>query len=66
MITLHQITSRDPVTIMRDAPLGQIVALMEKHGIRRLPVMRGTAAIRIGPRPPRRNPAVLASRPSAK
>ena len=31
----------DPITVTEDTPLDKIVLLMERHGIKRLPVIRG-------------------------
>ena len=37
---VEQVMSREVVTVTEDAPLGQVVALMELHHIRRVPVMQ--------------------------
>ena len=36
-----EIMTPDPITVTEDTPLDKIVLLMERHGIKRLPVMRG-------------------------
>src|SRR5579871_791511 len=37
---VEQIMAREPVTVTEDTPLEELVNLMEKHDIKRLPVMR--------------------------
>lgn len=37
---VHEVMTADPYTITEDTPLEDIVKLMERHGIKRLPVMR--------------------------
>lgn len=41
------IMTRDPITVEEETPLGELVRLMEKHDIKRLPVMRGKAPVGI-------------------
>jgi CBS domain-containing protein len=41
------VMTRDPVTVEEDTPLDELVRLMEKHGIKRLPVMRGKTLVGI-------------------
>ena len=36
----HEVMTRDPVTVEEDAPLDAIAALLEKHRIKRVPVVR--------------------------
>lgn len=43
--TVGQIMSREVATVAEDAPLGEIVAVMERHGIKRVPVIRGEAVV---------------------
>src|SRR5512141_1815081 len=38
---IAEIMTPDPLTVTEDTPLEQIADLMEKNGIKRLPVMRG-------------------------
>jgi len=35
-----EVMTANPVTVAEDAPLGRVAALMEEHGIKRVPVMR--------------------------
>jgi CBS domain-containing protein len=44
---VSDVMTRDPLTVTEDAPLEQIVALMESHRIKRLPVMRGEEIVGI-------------------
>jgi CBS domain-containing protein len=44
---VHEIMTRDPRTISESMPVEEIVQLMERHRIRRLPVMRGDAVVGI-------------------
>ena len=41
------VMTRDPVTVEEDTPLDELVRLMETHGIKRLPVMRGKTLVGI-------------------
>jgi CBS domain-containing protein len=41
------VMTRDPVTVEEETPLDQLVRLMETHGIKRLPVMRGKTLVGI-------------------
>jgi CBS domain-containing protein len=38
---VEDVMTRDPVTVDEETPLEELVRLMEKHGIKRLPVMSG-------------------------
>jgi CBS domain-containing protein len=40
---VEDVMTRDPVTVEEETPLGEIVHLMEKKGIKRIPVMRGNS-----------------------
>lgn len=40
-----EIMTRGPVTIAEDTPLAEIVDLMERHHVKRLPVMRGDSLV---------------------
>jgi CBS domain-containing protein len=42
-----EIMTPDPITVMEDTPLDKIVFLMERHGIKRLPVIRGDQLVGI-------------------
>ena len=42
-----EIMTPDPVTVTEDTPLDKIVLLMERHGIKRLPVMRSDQLVGI-------------------
>src|SRR6478672_3009719 len=42
-----EIMTTDPVTIAEETPLDEIVRLMEKHSIKRLPVIRGDKVVGI-------------------
>jgi len=42
-----EIMTPDPITVTEEAPLDKIVLLMERHGIKRLPVMRGDQIVGI-------------------
>jgi CBS domain-containing protein len=44
---VHQIMTADPLIVNEDAPLDEIVHTMEKHRIKRLPVVRGEAVVGI-------------------
>lgn len=44
---VEDVMTRDPVTVTEDTPLDELVHLMEKHHIKRLPVMRGKAVVGI-------------------
>jgi CBS domain-containing protein len=44
---VDEVMTTDIHTITEDAPLDDVVALMEKHRIKRLPVMRGGELVRI-------------------
>ena len=44
---VDDIMSRDPVTVAEDAPLRDVVRLMEKRQIKRVPVMRGEQVVGI-------------------
>ena len=39
--------TRDPITVSEQTPLSELVELMEKHGIKRLPVMSGRVLVGI-------------------
>jgi CBS domain-containing protein len=45
--TVGEVMSRNVVTIREDAQLEEAVSLMERHGIKRLPVIEGEALIGI-------------------
>src|SRR5690348_4451670 len=38
---VEDVMTRDPITVGEETPLGDLVGLMEKNGIKRLPVMSG-------------------------
>lgn len=38
---VHEVMTREVCTVSEDAPLSDVVGLMEKHHIKRLPVMKG-------------------------
>jgi CBS domain-containing protein len=38
---VEEVMTREPVTVTEDTPLDEVVRLMERHRIKRLPVMRG-------------------------
>jgi predicted transcriptional regulator len=42
-----EIMTPDPITVVEDTPLDKIVLLMERHGIKRLPVIRGEQLVGI-------------------
>jgi len=42
-----EIMTPDPIAVTEDTPLDKIVLLMERHGIKRLPVMRGDQLVGI-------------------
>jgi CBS domain-containing protein len=42
-----EVMTRDPVTVSEDTPLEEIVELMERKRVKRLPVMRGTQPVGI-------------------
>ncbi len=44
---ISEVMTRDPITITEDAPLDEIVTLMETNGVKRLPVMSGTKLVGI-------------------
>jgi CBS domain-containing protein len=44
---VEEIMARDPVTVTEDAQLEELVALMEKHDIKRLPVMQNDRLVGI-------------------
>lgn len=70
----RDIMTREVISVGEDAPLAQIAALLDRHGIKRLPVMRGerlvgivsradlvqalAAQARVAPRPPRDDAAI--------
>ena len=43
----EEIMTSNPVTVDEDTPLGELVGLMEKHDIKRLPVIRGEKLVGI-------------------
>ena len=43
----EEIMTSNPVTVGEDTPLGELVGLMEKHDIKRLPVIRGEKLVGI-------------------
>jgi CBS domain-containing protein len=45
--TVGEIMTLNPLTVTEDTPLDQIAALMESHGIKRLPVVRGDCLVGI-------------------
>lgn len=44
---VREVMSSDPVTVAEETPLEDVVALMEKHSIKRVPVIRGTKVVGI-------------------
>jgi CBS domain-containing protein len=40
-----EIMTKDPVTIIEDTPLADVVAIMEAHRVKRLPVLRGDSLV---------------------
>ncbi len=44
---VSEVMTREPVTITEDTPLEEIVRMMEKHDVKRLPVMRGETLVGI-------------------
>ena len=44
---ISEVMTRDPLTIIEDTPLEEIVTSMETNGVKRLPVMRGNQLIGI-------------------
>ena len=44
---VQDVMTRDPVTVQEDTNLDELVHLMEKHGVHRLPVMRGRTLVGI-------------------
>jgi CBS domain-containing protein len=44
---VHEVMTPDPVTVSEDTPLDEIVALMEKRQIKRVPVLRGQQIVGI-------------------
>jgi CBS domain-containing protein len=45
--TVAEVMTPDPVTVTEDAALEEVVRIMERHRIKRLPVMRGKAVVGI-------------------
>jgi len=43
--TVRDIMTESPITVSEDTELGDVVAIMERRHIKRLPVMRGTALV---------------------
>jgi CBS domain-containing protein len=43
--TVRDIMTESPITVTEDTELGDVVAIMERRHIKRLPVMRGTALV---------------------
>jgi CBS domain-containing protein len=43
--TVHDVMTETPFTVAEDAPLDDIVKLMERHHIKRVPVMRGETMV---------------------
>jgi CBS domain-containing protein len=44
---VNDIMTTDPITVTEETPLEEVVSVMEKHRIKRLPVMRGEALVGI-------------------
>jgi CBS domain-containing protein len=44
---VSEVMTPDPVTVAEDTPLEEVVSLMEKHRIKRVPVMRGDKVVGI-------------------
>ncbi len=44
---ISEVMTRDPLTITEDTPLEEIVTLMQKNGVKRLPVLRGEKLVGI-------------------
>ena len=44
---VEDVMTRDAVTVSEQTPLSELVELMEKHGIKRLPVMSGKVLVGI-------------------
>jgi CBS domain-containing protein len=44
-LKVHDVMTRDPITVTEDAPLHEVVNLMERHRIKRLPVVRAGKVI---------------------
>lgn len=44
---VEDVMTRDPITVDEQTPLSELVQLMEKHGIKRLPVMSGKVLVGI-------------------
>jgi CBS-domain-containing membrane protein len=44
---VEDVMTRDPITVNEQTPLSELVELMEKRGIKRLPVMSGKALVGI-------------------
>jgi len=44
---VEDVMTRDPITVSEQTPLSELVELMEKHGIKRLPVMSGRVLVGI-------------------
>lgn len=44
---VEEVMTREPVTVTEDTPLDEVVRLMERHRIRRLPVVREGALVGI-------------------
>jgi CBS domain-containing protein len=45
--TVEDVMTREPITIAEDAPLDEVVKVMERRRIKRLPVVRGTKVVGI-------------------
>jgi CBS domain-containing protein len=45
--TVGEVMSREVITVGEDASLEEAVTLMERHGVKRLPVVKGKALIGI-------------------
>jgi CBS domain-containing protein len=44
---VEEVMTREPITVTEDAPLDDVVRLMERHRIKRLPVVRGAELVGI-------------------
>ena len=44
---VHEIMTADPITVTEQTPLEEVVRVMEKHRIKRLPVVRGQELVGI-------------------
>jgi CBS domain-containing protein len=60
--SVADVMSRNPVVVDEETPLSRIAALMEEHGIKRLPVVRGGALVGIVSRADLLR-AIIAARP---